>query len=194
MDAEPCFTVRVSDDPMLTDVRDWLNKGGYVLEMLVAQKIAKRTNYFWQGFHYTDPITKQERESDLQGLLNFRDLDDHTHAVQFVIECKNSTAPWVFFMGETDPNGTWHARHYLDWDRCSLCVALLEDYSDLLRRTPIAYAVSEKRTRGDKDLAYEAAQQVTSALVAEYAPLHDDNDGHPDVNVTTHIGVPTSMA
>lgn len=110
--------------------------------------------------------------------------------MQFVIECKNSTAPWVLFIGETDPNGTWHARHYLDWDGCSLCVALMEDYSDLLRRTPIAYAVSEKRTRGDKDLAHEAAQQVTSALVAEYAPLHDDNDGHPDVNVTTHIGVP----
>lgn len=176
---------------MLDGVRDWLSRGGYVLEMSVAQKIAKRTNYFWQGFHYLDPITQQEREGDLQGLLNFRDVDEHDHAVQFVIECKNTTAPWVFFTGETDPNGTWHARFYLDWNGCSLCRALMEDYSDLLGRTPIAYAVSEKRTGGAKDLAHDAVQKVTSALAAEYTPQDEGEDaGHPDTKFVSHIGVP----
>jgi hypothetical protein len=174
---------------VIADVRGWLEGGGYVLEMRVARALARRHIGVDQGFAYTDPETGKEREGDISAMIDVDTDDDHWHMLDLVIECKNTTAPWVGFHGEKWGNGPWTAGSYMD-PKCDLCDAMLHAFQELRRTAPSVYALTEKRLRSakTKDHAYESVRQVSSAMLGKYGESRWD--GHPDTSVVTVLGVP----
>lgn len=85
------------DHAMLTGVRQWLEGGGYVLEMRVARSLARLRLPIEQGYAYTDVDTGKERAGDIGALMDADTLDDYWHMLDLVIECKSTTAPWIGF-------------------------------------------------------------------------------------------------
>ena len=185
----PGYGRRVSDK-LLDDVRTWLQKGGYVLEMRVARLVRQHTNILWQGAHYTDPVTGKDRETDVGALMILDDPDeDRWHAVRLIIECKQTSAPWVFFVGDGSGNGPASAWDWFD-EHCETCLAIEEDHTTFERAIPTAYAVTEKHATKAPDHAYEAVQQVASTFLASLGPERR-LDGHPDdVNQISGVAIP----
>lgn len=176
-----------NDGSTVESVRAWLERGGYVLEMQVARLLAGQNLSIEQGYRYTDPVTGKEREGDLTGFMDFDTIDDHWHALDLVIECKSTTAPWVGFIGHTGGNGPFTAGSYLDAD-CDLCMAMLLRFAELRRESPNVYALTEKRSGNGKDYAYEAVQQAASAVLGRYSSA--GFDGHADTKIVTMLAVP----
>ena len=95
---------------MLQDVQSWLDQHGYVLEMEVARELMLHSRNVVQGDQCIDPVTGKLREIDV--LCSWGDptpAKDAYHSVQMVVECKNTTAPWVAFQDDLLSNGSFHA-------------------------------------------------------------------------------------
>ena len=186
-----CFTVLVTDERLISDVREWLENGGYILEMLVARSLQARNALVEQGYRYRDPVTGQEREGDISGFSVFPDfpsVDDVPHGYSLMVECKNTTAPWVLFSGSKFGSGSWTPSYNFD-ENCHLCSGMDWRYLKLRSQMPRAYAITQKGARSDgKDSAYEAVQQVTSAVLGRYA--HDQRAGHHDASTAADMAIP----
>lgn len=202
----------MSDEPELTaQVRAWLEQGGYVLEMQVAKMLTVAMPredgsplLIEQGHIYQDPETGKDREGDIHVFLPVHQavptgqssgLKIKRHLLSLTIECKKSGAPWVFFVGNHPLQHPWSPRK--DFSReCPICQELERRLSALHpSEATAAYAVTEKRKGGSKDLAYEAVQQAASALLGmrDYfsGSQHDENRstalGHAMVVTTSPI-------
>jgi hypothetical protein len=184
---------------LLGDVRDWLERGGYVLEMRVALMLRAHTNILSQGYTYTDPTTGREREADVWGVVFLVEVEGHTHAVTLVIECKQTQAPWIAFKSHGGLNGPVTLWDCYD-DDCPGCSGIDEDLYTLMRTVPNAYAITEKRTKekqlgqghNGKDHAYEAVQQAANVFLSgkPQKPADQGQEGHPDPVRVTGITIP----
>jgi hypothetical protein len=178
----------VDDDGGVAEaVREWLEQGGYVLEMRVARALVERGLSVDQGYHYQDPVTHKEREGDLTAMMSVEINDDHWHMLDLTIECKSSGSPWIGFIGSSGGNGPWTASHYMD-PHCDLCMSMLEGSAELRRHAMNVYALTEKRSGTSKDHAYEALQQVVSSVLGRYKS--EGFDGHPDSDIISILAVP----
>lgn len=155
------------ESPLIADVREWLEKGGFVLEMQVARALGGWGAVVDQGFRYSDPVTGKEREGDLRAWVTLS-RGEPLHRLHVFAECKATAAPWVFFVGErSDTVGPWQPGQHTD-PHCEICSATLSAARSMGRPLHAAYAVSEKRNANAPDHAYQAVQQVASAVIAEY--------------------------
>lgn len=174
----------MSDEELLDDVRAWLEKGGYILEMGVAKALRSMTPMVEQAFHYRDPLTQKDREGDVAATFFPEAIVEGrtTHSLQVMVECKSSTAPWIFFMGSAWTNGDWLPGWHMQ-PNCEVCEAMANGLDRVARSVPNAYAVTEKHTaaaRNAEDHAYQAVQQITSAALGTYGSA-DTWRGH-DLN------------
>jgi len=78
-------------------ISKWLRSQGYPLEMKVSSSLRKQNFEVRQSWYYNDPETGKPREidilalqSEVYGILR----------VEFLIECKHSTKPWILFSSE----------------------------------------------------------------------------------------------
>lgn len=172
----------------MDDVRTWLKGRGYVLEMRVAQLLTSWNVPVDQGYAYTDIETKKDREGDISAFMNVDTIDDHWHMLDLLIECKNTTAPWVGFQGAKWGNGPWTAASYMTTD-CPLCEAMIYRFGELRHNAPRAYALTEKRAKNAKDHAYEGVRQAASAALGQYGD-GDRRDGHPDASIISVLAIP----
>jgi hypothetical protein len=79
-------------------IHKWLAREGYPLEMKVAQKIRNSTKLdVRQGWHYQDPESNTSREIDI--ICRAGEIYGFAE-VNFVIECKGSSKPWILFSSE----------------------------------------------------------------------------------------------
>jgi len=172
---------------MLSEVREWLERGGLAFEMDVARRVGKYTDLLTQGEHYIDPVSQQEREIDVTGLLADPVDRSFTHFVEVIAECKATTAPWILFVGPTWANGPWEPVLNAQED-CPRCEAITLKLEELHRRLPTAYSITEKHAEKAVDHAYQAFQQVTNATLAGFK----DGPGWSShgSNVATVFGVP----
>lgn len=160
------------DNDLKRDVSEWLSRGGYILEMAVAQRLAARFAVMGleQGYHYRDPVEDVEREGDVTATYFPMFDSPRGHAFSLMIECKSTNAPWVFFLGPTD-SASWIPSISFDAD-CGLCEALVGGLFRHLYAGPIAYAATQKHSpeEGKRrvDHAYMALQQVTAATLAAF--------------------------
>ncbi|MFB7887501.1 hypothetical protein ACFCZ3_05650 [Cellulosimicrobium cellulans] len=172
----------IPQDRLLGDVRQWLEKGGYALEMRVALSLRKRTNLLAQGYTYKDPATGLEREADVWGAILVNSKDP-LHSIDIFIECKQTDAPWIGFKSHGGLNGPISFWDYYD-DECAVCSGVEHSLHAFLAPIPEAYAITEKRSRekqgrqGSRDLAYEAVQQAANAFLASRVDI-DEIQGHP---------------
>ena len=185
-----------SETKLLQDVRQWLEGGGYVLEMRVAREVAKRTNIVWQSYTYVDPVTEKEREADVGAYVILCEWGEHLHGARLVIECKQTEAPWVVFQGHPGGNGGMSPFDCID-DHCEACVALEDGLSEIRRALPDGYAIKEKRSEKEaknsgKDHAYEAVQQAVNVTLSGRLAAPEDLpvQGHPEPNVATGFTMP----
>ncbi|WP_406025428.1 hypothetical protein OH802_04295 [Nocardioides sp. NBC_00850] len=143
--------------------------------MEVARVVYKRHRYTFleQSYHYIDPQTSKEREGDVSATLFF---DDDTssraeHALQLIIECKRTDAPWIAFFGGAAPYEGQVGISGRAADRaCKLCRALANAVFNARSGGVNAYAIVEKRNEDKqaKDHAYEAVHQAANAMRAAY--------------------------
>lgn len=159
---------------MLDDVRAWLERGGYVLEIEATDRLSRLgPALVEQAYHYKDPITGADREGDVRAFYLIRGEENEEHGVTVFVECKDTTAPWVFFVGGQSAE---HRTPLMATDRanCPYCWLLDRRVYAEIGSSVDAYAVTEKRTKeNSKDHAYIAVQQAASALVAEYGSGRD---------------------
>ena len=77
-------------------ISNWLEKQGYPLEMFVSQKFRKHNFSVSQSLYYHDDELGKNREIDIlahKGVFVY----DTFVTIDYVIECKSSTKPWLLF-------------------------------------------------------------------------------------------------
>lgn len=77
-------------------ISDWLEKQGYPLEMLVAQKFRKQNYSVSQSLYYYDAELGKNREIDILAHRSIL-IEDSFVSIDYVIECKSSENPWLLF-------------------------------------------------------------------------------------------------
>jgi hypothetical protein len=90
-----------SEKSLEDKILDWLESQGYPLEMRVASSLTKANFWVRQSQYYLDPETNVSREIDViatkTDILGFLEID-------FLIECKTSSKPWLLFTSEETLN------------------------------------------------------------------------------------------
>lgn len=189
MSAVALFTEGMADDEtLLGDVRKYLERGGYVLEMEVARTISTewRQSGVEQSYRYTDPVTGTEREGDIYARLFIGGrLAELAHDLELLIECKRTESPWIAFVGNGDPWGAGFRAEGTPATGCDLCRYLASGFSPHTDARATAYAIVEKRNsdKRSRDHAYEAVQQAASALVATFPKTASFSGEHSPLEV-----------
>lgn len=84
-------------------VAKWLENTGYPLEMLVYNKFYNGSNFkIRHGWYFKDPETDISREIDIVATIH-EPLG--LAEINFVIECKKTSKPWVLFTSEDAHSG-----------------------------------------------------------------------------------------
>lgn len=87
---------------METKIKEWLSKSGYPLE-LRTEKILRRIGFsVFNSEPYDDPETKVKREIDLLAEKSLM-KEDITVSIQFIVECKKSTNPFIVLEASKHP-------------------------------------------------------------------------------------------
>jgi hypothetical protein len=82
---------------MIPKIKEWLDKQGYPLEMMVARELFKNGFHSLQSSFYKDPHSEKDREIDVVGQLGFT-YKEYTVNIQLIVECKNNKdKPWITF-------------------------------------------------------------------------------------------------
>lgn len=155
---------------MISDVRDWMDKTGYPLEMRTASEFRVAGFEVRQSSYYTDPETSKPREIDVEviskslvGLLD----------VRCFVECKSSEKPWVLLASAdtlTNYNRIFafatmsvHARNI--FAQSDGFYERLEKYPWLKKDGVVAAYSLRQAFSNEKanDVAYAAAMNVTKA-------------------------------
>lgn len=94
-------TMPSAKSPLSQKVVSWLETQGYPLEMRVARMFQSLGASVVQSDYYTDPSTKESRETDVVASWSSR-VGDTFVRVAFIIECKASREkPWILFCSQT---------------------------------------------------------------------------------------------
>lgn len=207
-----------SERDVTDDVRNWLKRQGYVLEMQVGRRIfaaqharprTQRVTPIQQGVPYVDIVTRKWRETDVVwtvptprvagGPKYVAGRLEHEIATVFVIECKNTTAPWILFSDNSNRYAISIGENgqQLGSIECEPCSSLFAHMGTLEECRPIfpheiAYAVTEKRSKGgDRDHAREAVMAAVSATLGlEAMHLKEVETGFISAH-TRFLGMPT---
>ena len=157
-------------------LKEWLDKGGYPLEMQVARTFRQKGFSVIQSDYFVDPESEKQREIDVVAFKEQR-VDDTLLRISFVVECKVSkNKPWVLF---TSDEVFLSESRKVSQRFTSLLGALFlrslvhsqvdEDVAkSLLFALPKrpAYGVTNAFTEG-KDVPYEACMSVAKAAKAK---------------------------
>ncbi|MEV4457336.1 hypothetical protein [Microbispora sp. NPDC049633] len=185
-------------DSLKGQIFEWLAQRGYPLEMRAARELYRSQASVEVSMPYVDPIEGTVRETDIVanwtiGKRNGGDIVTHYANLRLAIECKATTAPWIFFAH--DPEGGLaydaslvaadvpHNLNYTDRQEdieIAVCAqAVMEDMSLFTNFTDLAYTVVEKssdhkRQNGGQPRAFDAVRQAASAahgvLAGEFIP------------------------
>lgn len=151
-----------------SEVRAWLDRNGYRLEMKVAQSLIPLADTVEQGGQYIDAASGQVRAFDVRAQWTVIGSEFGIHFYSFVVECKNTQAPWVVFAGGAD--WTWDTslpEHGVD-STCGVCVDLGEGViAEAVRNIDSwGYAITEKRNADKGSGRDHARDGVLSAASA----------------------------
>jgi hypothetical protein len=88
-------------------VREWLARSGYPLEYEVARSFRAAGFEVFQGLHYGADRLEASGPREVDVLAVRQEVVPHhpitRSTVLFVVECKDSSAPWVVFRGQSSP-------------------------------------------------------------------------------------------
>ncbi len=162
-------------DSIESNIKDWLKKQGYPLEMRVASAFQEQGFSITQSDYFRDPESDKYREIDvIASIGTFADEERHIlFNISFVVECKNSNEkPWLLFQGLSEglSIGTEIAlRQANEPGRVALLeMSLQEDMkTNELFKLPSRLSYGITRAFGDKaDVPYEAVLATCKATNA----------------------------
>ena len=100
-----------TEEPLDSQVLEWLRKGGFPLELRVGRLLQK---HGWRVHHakgYRDPVTEKAREIDLvatRALVKEVEGKKPSISLNLVIECKTSLdKPWILFHNPENYGAMW---------------------------------------------------------------------------------------
>lgn len=149
-------------------VEEWLEKGGYPLEMQVCQIFSRYGFDVIPSDFYVDPESGLSREIDLIASQTF-DFDKFLVTFTYVVECKNNNGkPWVAF--ENTNFTPAHNTTYLNQPSNGLGKIILNIISNKFSYTFNNFLFPQNRTAyslvsafSENDTAYKALRSVTKA-------------------------------
>lgn len=170
------------------DVREWLNKSGFPLEMRTVKKIREfHPIAISQSTYYRDPTTDTLREIDVKAA--WCRVVNPPMFVHLVVECKSSTAPWVLFRGQGRPFTESDQRlmflqsalssFKMESDGSGMPRYIGKPYPALMKKTSEGcYAIKQKAAteKNAKDQAFEATRQVVSSAYALHGREYSDTE------------------
>lgn len=171
-------------DDLKDKVREWLGKGGYPLEMRVAQRLQRAGFGVVQSEYYKDQESGKWRETDVIAYEHHRGKTCRA-IFSLVVECKSAKdKPWVLFTA-TDPYPAQLSVSRRATTEAGCSVLNVLSLNDELRRSKL-FAVPERPGYGltvalrssERDLAYEALQSVCKAalgIVARHGAVTAEN-------------------
>jgi hypothetical protein len=153
---------------LISETQKWLETQGFPLEMRTAAEFRKAGFHVRQSGFYVDPDSGKNREIDVEAVVaNYRGLV----GVEFIVECKASTKPWVllsspdtlsnYSMAFSLASMTGTARH-------ALIKHLEDDFHGFVGKIPWMKkeglaGYSLRQAHSEKDSGYEAAIGVAKA-------------------------------
>jgi hypothetical protein len=152
---------------MITNVRNWLEKTGFSLELRTASAFRAAGFQVKQSGYYTDPETNKAREIDVEAVSS---SVMGAVEVKFIVECKSNQNPWILLCSNEALANYHRADAFAAMSRESRAifvdrfVDLMDKFSWLRKDRVIAgYALRQAFSEKDKDLAYSAAVNVAKA-------------------------------
>ena len=148
---------------MFGKVNEWLEKGGYPLEMRAAAAFREVGFPVRQSTYYVDAETSKAREIDVQAEIK---SDIGLVNINFFVECKSGKNPWVLFCSQGTLKGfhrlqafcamSYPARVYFSEN----IVRLMQEFPWLKKDGVVgAYSMRQAHS-GDADPVYPAAMNV----------------------------------
>lgn len=165
-------------DDYVEQIRTWINKTGMPLEMRVAQALRGKGLEVQQSVYFTDPTSKQRRETDVIAGRSESVTSDYRAHCCLVVECKNTTdKTWVAYVNDKPSTGLdlfWPsaaARSW--WDDPAIQVALSGQLlGDLASTVAFKVATAHTSPTSEREPSYDALSAVTSAargLLADWS-------------------------
>lgn len=78
---------------MVDDIKDWLSKTGYPLEMFVHKTVLSKSYLCEKSPIYSDAELGVAREIDLAAFHHGMCTDEYSYSIQLIFECKKSEKP-----------------------------------------------------------------------------------------------------
>jgi hypothetical protein len=177
-----------SEKSLEDKILDWLESQGYPLEMRVASSLTKADFWVRQSQYYFDPETNVSREIDViatkTDILGFLEID-------FMIECKTSSKPWLLFTSEETLNNYNRlfafgvlsnatkkvlADHMFDSRTQELFEERLFSLPWFKKEGRVAYGMTQAFTSGS-DVAYKASINTLKAALSRKIEIENERSG-----------------
>ncbi|AFL81909.1 hypothetical protein Aeqsu_2451 [Aequorivita sublithincola DSM 14238] len=149
-------------------IKEWLLKGGFPLEMKLANSLINHGFEVAQSVYYQDFDTEKYRETDIIA-SKFEKINNIWTHITFVIECKKSTdKPWIVLKNHKLMNHLSDELPVYFTNHTSIFLKNLNENksfkSDLFFKNSrnIGYSIQTAFNNGP-DKSYEAIQSVTKA-------------------------------
>lgn len=152
----------------LKNIRSWLNKNGYPLEMKVAKILKEKGFEIGQSILYKDNETGKYRETDIIAHIT-KNINNVWFNLTFVFECKKTIEkPWVAFINKTEEKNLTNTPPIFGSRNAQLLFQQIIKNNNY--RSPTIFPDLKKYAYNlvsshneNKDLAYNAMQSVLKA-------------------------------
>jgi hypothetical protein len=171
-------------DDLKQKVRKWLEKHGGPVELQTARAFQDADFSISQGFHFVDHATGKTRECDLLAHRHESSggSPSVTIHVDFLIECKRSTDPWVAFSVHDhelnqDSKLAPHTWIMDDLARRHLAHIISSRWSDnpnIYDDRPTAYSISLVKFKNSQGAPFTAANQLLDAVYSRMKRMAED--------------------
>ena len=165
-----------NNDKFKTEIKNWLTKHGYPLEMMVAQAFKEADFSALQSEYYDDPESGKSREIDVLA-SKVKSIGGVNIRIAFVVECKMShDAPWLLFCWFSNLAAVdWAARIIYCFLSSNInhLLSLLHDH-DEMKKLPIfrfpervGYSLVRALKAEGHDVPYKAIMSASKAALAQ---------------------------
>lgn len=87
---------------LVDGIKDWLEKGGYPLELYVAKELRSLGFNCFKSQFFQDSESGKAREIDVVGLELLQNSLEQSLSLKLIIECKKSSHPFVVLCDKSD--------------------------------------------------------------------------------------------
>lgn len=152
-------------------VATWVETSGRALELRTARTLRQAgARFVNQSMPYDDPRTKEQREGDVRGAVQWEESDG-AYSVEFAVECKSGREhPWVAFYDGRMPLhhklGQWGVLSTGWTEEAKNRLAEELFFSEWLNDTGLATHAAAALGKDSRNTAQDAARQALSFAIA----------------------------